>query len=232
MIEFERQQNLSGGYAIYSVVRSGGKQYRVEPGQVIEVDKLPAEVGSTVELNDVLLVADNGDVRVGTPTVEGARVVAEVLEHGRGKKLLVFKYKAKTRYRRKRGHRQGYTRLAIRRIVTGPEAEAQEPAVEQTKPKRARAVAAKPKVAAKASAADVAVEAAPRQRRGGAKAAEAAAPASEVEIAQPAAQPKAVRRPRAKPAPPARPERESEAASQESEAPKAPRRRSKKAESD
>ena len=82
------------------------------------MDSLPAEVGSTVELGDVLLVASNGDVRVGHPTVEGARVIAEVVEHGRDRKIVVFKYKAKTRYRRRRGHRQGYTRLAVRQILT------------------------------------------------------------------------------------------------------------------
>ena len=82
------------------------------------MDSIPAEVGSTIELRDVLLIALNGDVRVGRPTVEGARVIAEVVEHGRDRKIIVFKYKAKTRYRRRRGHRQGYTRLAVRQIVT------------------------------------------------------------------------------------------------------------------
>jgi large subunit ribosomal protein L21 len=83
------------------------------------VDHLPAEIGSTVEMGDVLMIAGNGDVRIGQPTVEGARVIAEVVEHGREPKIIVFKYKSKTRYRRRRGHRQGYTRLAIRQILTG-----------------------------------------------------------------------------------------------------------------
>lgn len=78
-------------------------------------------MGSTVELTDVLLVVSNNDMRVGQPLVAGARVVAEVVEHGRDDKVIVFKYKAKTRYRRKRGHRQEYTRLAIRHILTGDE---------------------------------------------------------------------------------------------------------------
>ena len=82
------------------------------------MDAISAEVGSTVELSDVLLIARNGDVRVGRPTIEGASVIAEVVEHGRDRKIIVFKYKAKTRYRRRRGHRQGYTRLAVRQIVT------------------------------------------------------------------------------------------------------------------
>ncbi len=82
---------------IYAIVRSGGKQYRVEPEQLIDVDSLPAEVGSTVEMTDVLLIAGNGDVKVGQPVLEGARVIAEVVEQGRGPKRIVFKYKAKTR---------------------------------------------------------------------------------------------------------------------------------------
>jgi large subunit ribosomal protein L21 len=95
----------------------------VEPHQLIDVERIPAAVGSTVELIDVLLVAnDNGDITVGAPLVEGARVIARVVEQGRGPKVVVFKYKAKTRYRRKRGHRQPYTRLVIEQIVTGEEA--------------------------------------------------------------------------------------------------------------
>jgi large subunit ribosomal protein L21 len=123
---------------IYAIVRSGGKQYRVEPEQLLDVDSLPAEVGSTVEITDVLLIAGNGDVKVGRPVLEGARVIAEVVEQGRGPKIIVFKYKAKTRYRRRRGHRQGYTRLVVRQILTAegtPEAE--------EKPKRRRPSKAK-----------------------------------------------------------------------------------------
>ncbi len=118
---------------IYAIVRSGGKQYRVEPEQLIDVDSLPAEVGSTVEMTDVLLVAGNGDVKFGRPVLEGARVIAEVVEQGRGPKIIVFKYKAKTRYRRRRGHRQGYTRLVVRQILT-----AEGPTAAEEKPKRRR----------------------------------------------------------------------------------------------
>lgn len=106
---------------VYAIVRSGGQQHLVEPDQVIDVDRLHAEVGSTVELNDVLLVADEGDTVIGQPSVAGASVVAEVVEHGRDAKVLVFKYKSKTRYRRKMGHRQSYTRLAVKQILTGGE---------------------------------------------------------------------------------------------------------------
>ena len=125
----------------------------MEPNQILDVDRLPAEVGSQVELTDVLLLGGDGDVRVGTPTVEGARVVAEVVEHGRDKKIVGFKYKAKTRYRRKWGHRQDYTRLAIRRIEARPEVAVEEEAEagEETRPTRrtrARRAAAAEKPAA------------------------------------------------------------------------------------
>ena len=102
-----------------AVVRIGGKQYRMHEGTVLNVATIDAEPGSQVELSDVLLVSDNGAVTVGAPNVEGAIVVADVVEHGKGKKVVNFKYKAKVRYRRKRGHRQGYTKLSIREIRIG-----------------------------------------------------------------------------------------------------------------
>ena len=133
----------------------------MEPDQVIDVDRLPAEVGATVEMTDILLVAGDGDVRVGQPLVQGARVIAEVVAQGRDHKIVVFKYKAKTRYRRKKGHRQPYTRLAIRRILTGDE-----PAEEEVpKPRRQRA-----RPAAKAAAPPAAeAPAKPRRRTPAAK---------------------------------------------------------------
>ncbi|MEE8369964.1 MAG: 50S ribosomal protein L21 [Dehalococcoidia bacterium] len=115
-------------------MRASGRQYRIEPDQTFDVDSLSADVGSTVELNEVLLLAGNGEVRVGTPTLDGVRVIAEVIEHGRGKKIIVYKQKSKTRYRRKKGHRQGFTRLTIRQIVTG--AEEAEPETPKKKPAR------------------------------------------------------------------------------------------------
>jgi large subunit ribosomal protein L21 len=102
---------------VYAIVESGGKQYRVAEGQVIDVEKLSAPEGATVSLDRVLMVADGGDVRVGTPVVEGARVEATVLDHAKGRKIRVFKYKPKIRYRRRAGHRQSYTRLRIERIL-------------------------------------------------------------------------------------------------------------------
>ena len=104
---------------MYAIVATGGKQYRVERGQRLEVERLAAEPGSQIDLSDVLLVADGEQVTVGQPTVPGARVVAEVLGERKGKKIIVFKYKAKVRYRRKTGHRQKLSRLLVRDIVTG-----------------------------------------------------------------------------------------------------------------
>jgi large subunit ribosomal protein L21 len=103
---------------VYAIVATGGKQYRVEPGQRLEVEKLEAEPGSRVELPEVLLVANGENVTVGQPTVPGAMVVAEVVDQIKGKKIIVFKYKAKVRYRRKTGHRQRLTSLVVRDIVT------------------------------------------------------------------------------------------------------------------
>jgi large subunit ribosomal protein L21 len=119
---------------IYAIVRSGGKQYRVEVGSKIDVERLAAAEGEKVELADVLLLADGGRVTAGNPTVAGAKVTAQVVEQGRGPKAVVFKYKAKVRYRRRTGHRQPYTRLTIEEIVA-PGAESAEP----KKPRRTRA---------------------------------------------------------------------------------------------
>lgn len=98
---------------MYAIVRSGGKQYRAEVGATIDVDRLPQAVGDPVELADVLLVAGEADTLIGRPLVEGARVRATVVEQFRGKKIIVYKYRQRTNYRRKQGHRQYYTRLRI-----------------------------------------------------------------------------------------------------------------------
>ena len=102
----------------YAIVQTGGKQYRVKPGDTIAVEKLVADEGSTIELDRVLLVAQDSGVQVGQPTVEGAKVVAEVAAQGRASKIIVFKYKPKVRYQVKRGHRQRLTQLSIKEIVT------------------------------------------------------------------------------------------------------------------
>jgi large subunit ribosomal protein L21 len=102
---------------VSAVVRTGGKQYKVNAGDTIEVERLQANEGDMVELDQVLLVDDGKKVNVGTPTVSGAKVIAEVIENGKGKKKIVFKFKPKVRYRRLKGHRQLYTRLAVKEIV-------------------------------------------------------------------------------------------------------------------
>jgi large subunit ribosomal protein L21 len=102
---------------VFAIVETGGKQYRVAEGDVIEVEKLAVPEGETVTLSRVLMVGDGEDARVGKPVIEGASVEARVVDQGRGPKLIVFKYKAKERYRRKLGHRQSITRLRIERIL-------------------------------------------------------------------------------------------------------------------
>ncbi|HEX7038516.1 MAG TPA: 50S ribosomal protein L21 [Trueperaceae bacterium] len=99
---------------MFAIVESGGKQYRVAEGDVLRLEKLDAEAGTTVELPVLLLGSD--DVKVGTPTVEGAKVTAEVIGHGRGDKLHVYKFRAKTNYRRHIGHRQSYTEVRITKV--------------------------------------------------------------------------------------------------------------------
>ena len=103
--------------AEYAVIQTGGKQYRVATGDTIRVESIPGDIGDTVELTDVRMVSNDGGVTLGTPTVEGAKVVTEISESGKGKKIVVFKYKSKVRYRRKKGHRQQYTDLTVTDIL-------------------------------------------------------------------------------------------------------------------
>ncbi|HRE46894.1 MAG TPA: 50S ribosomal protein L21 [Aggregatilineales bacterium] len=104
---------------MYAIVKiGGGKQYRVEPGKTIDVEKLPHEAGTALDLGEVLLVVtDGGEVRIGQPTVSGAVVKATVVEDYRGDKVLIWKYRPGLRYRRRRGHRQTYTRLRIESVT-------------------------------------------------------------------------------------------------------------------
>jgi large subunit ribosomal protein L21 len=98
---------------VYAIIRSGARQYRVEAGKTIDVERLPHEVDHAFEIDDVLLVGDGDNTIVGQPLVEGATVKATVVDQFRGKKVIVYKYRQRTSYRRKRGHRQYYTRLRI-----------------------------------------------------------------------------------------------------------------------
>jgi len=103
----------------YAIIQTGGKQYRVEPGKSIIVEKLEGEEGSAIELERVLLVSDDSSTTIGHPYVDGAKVLAEVETQAKGDKVIVFKYKPKVRYSVKNGHRQRLTKLAIKEIVTG-----------------------------------------------------------------------------------------------------------------
>ncbi len=151
---------------MFAVVRTGGKQYRVQEGRPVTIERLPGEAGQTIELNDVLLLADGENVTIGTPMVEGARVVGTITTQGRAKKILVFRYKNKTRARKKNGHRQQFTTLMVDDVL----APGQQP---------------KPKIEAEAPAADE-PEPAPKGRRGRKAATET--PAAQVDAPEPLAE--------------------------------------------
>jgi large subunit ribosomal protein L21 len=102
---------------MYAVIKTGGKQYRVSPGDSIDVEKLPYEVGHQIELDQVLLVANGSGAKIGQPLVDGAKVKATVTRQAKGRKVIIFKYRPSKRYRRRKGHRQHFTRLRIDEIV-------------------------------------------------------------------------------------------------------------------
>ena len=104
---------------MYAIVECGGRQYRAEEGHSFSVEKLPYEVGEKIELSNVLLLANGDQVHIGQPAVAGVSVKATVIEQYRGKKIFVWKYRPKNRYRQRRGHRQSYTRLHIDEITLG-----------------------------------------------------------------------------------------------------------------
>jgi large subunit ribosomal protein L21 len=128
---------------MYAVIENGGKQYRVELGAELELDQLTADPGAKIDIGRVLLVADGDDTMIGRPTVEGARVTAEVLRPSRGDKLIVFKYRPKARRRVKHGHRQDLTVVRIADIEFSGRSAAQEAQAEAEKAETARAEAAK-----------------------------------------------------------------------------------------
>lgn len=103
---------------MYAVIESGGKQYKVQPGDTVVLEKLVGGVGEAVEFDRVLLVADETQVAVGRPVVEGAKVSGEIVEHGLGDKLIVYKFRRRKNYRRKTGHRQAYTAVKINQVTT------------------------------------------------------------------------------------------------------------------
>lgn len=102
---------------MYAIIETGGKQYRVQEGDVLFVEKLEAEEGDTINFDKVLLVSKEGDLLAGKPYVEDAKVEADVLEQGKAKKIIVYKYKAKKNYKKKQGHRQPFTKVKVGKIV-------------------------------------------------------------------------------------------------------------------
>ena len=101
---------------MFAVIETGGKQYRVQEGDVLTIEKLNVGAGEKVEFDKVLVLAKEGDLKVGAPYVEGAKVFGEVVENGKGQKVIIYKYKSKKDYRKKQGHRQPYTKVEITAI--------------------------------------------------------------------------------------------------------------------
>ena len=101
---------------MYAIIETGGKQYRVQEGDTLFIEKIEATAGETVDFDKVLVVSNEGKLSVGAPFVEGAKVEASVVEQGKGPKVIVFKYKSKKDYRRKQGHRQPYTKIKVEKI--------------------------------------------------------------------------------------------------------------------
>jgi len=101
---------------MYAIIQTGGKQYKVAEGDILKVEKLAGEAGDKLTLDQVLMVKDENGTRIGVPTVNGVQVIAEVIEQGRHKKIVVYKYKKRKNYRRKQGHRQSFTKIKIEKI--------------------------------------------------------------------------------------------------------------------
>ena len=104
---------------MYAVIESGGKQHRVEPGEVLQLEKLNVEAGGTVDFDKVMMIGDGDNVQIGTPYVDGGKVSAEVVGHGRGEKVTIIKMRRRKHYRRQAGHRQHYTEVKITDISGG-----------------------------------------------------------------------------------------------------------------
>ena len=102
---------------MYAVIKTGGKQYRVAPGEKIKIEQIPADVGAQIVLDQVLMVAEGESVKVGNPLVDGAKVSATVLAHGRGQKLRIFKMRRRKHYQKTQGHRQNYTEIRVDSIA-------------------------------------------------------------------------------------------------------------------
>jgi large subunit ribosomal protein L21 len=103
----------------YAIIKTGGKQFRAEPGKTLRVPTMLGDAGATVEFNDVLLGSDGSTAKVGVPTLKGAKVTAEIVKHGLGEKIVVFKFRRRKNYAKKQGHRQGFTEIRINDIKLG-----------------------------------------------------------------------------------------------------------------
>lgn len=185
---------------MYAVFETGGKQYKAGKGDVVFVEKLAVEPGKAVSF-DALMIADGSDVMIGTPTVKGAKVKAKVIEHGKERKVVIFKYNPKKDYRRKQGHRQPFTKIEITGITTsaGKEAAEEVTAAVETKP-AAKATAAKTAAAKPAEVKTTAAKAAtakPAAEKSAAKTT-AAKPAAKTAAAKPAAEKPAAAKPAVK----------------------------------
>ncbi len=116
LLGYQLRRVLSGGLFMYAIIETGGKQYRAEEGKVIRVEKLPAEKGEKIKFDRVLMLNNKKGLQVGKPYLDKAKVEGKVVQVGRDKKIIVYKYKAKKNYRRKQGHRQPYTEVLINKI--------------------------------------------------------------------------------------------------------------------
>jgi len=112
-------QFTNGSFVMYAVIKTGGKQYRVKSGEQVRIESLPADVGAAVSFDQVLMVGEGDQVRVGAPLVSGAKVQATVLSHGRGEKVKIFKLRRRKHFQKSQGHRQSYTEVRIDDIVAG-----------------------------------------------------------------------------------------------------------------
>ena len=134
---------------MYAIIESCGKQYKVAEGDVVFFEKLDVEEGKKVTFDNVVLVSDDKKVEVGAPYVKGVKVEGKVVSHGKGKKILVYKYKAKKNYRRTQGHRQPYTKVEITKIKTAAEKEAKATETKTAEAKAEKATTAKKEAATK-----------------------------------------------------------------------------------
>lgn len=134
---------------MYAIIESCGKQYKVAEGDVVFFEKLDVEEGKKVTFDKVILVSNDGKIEVGTPNVKGVKVEGKVVSHGKGKKIRVYKYKAKKNYRRTQGHRQPYTKVEITKIKTAAEKEAKATETKTAEAKAEKATTAKKETATK-----------------------------------------------------------------------------------